>query len=227
MTRFVATDLEGTLSAGEVWRGIGAYLKTHGRAREHRLFFASHFVPALLARSGITDKQKFRNVWLADQAKLLRGYSQAELDTLAEWVVENELWAKRRLPVIQELQAHHAAGCTLILASGAYEPIARAFALRLSLANIQVLSTPLEMVNGRATGNFASAIGVDSVKARHVRALIGDGELVAAYGDTLADAPMLELSAAPVAVSPDEALLKLAAMRGWRILRVEPSPPPA
>jgi phosphoserine phosphatase len=217
--------LEGTLSAGEAWRGIASFLKAHGRAREHRLFFASHFIPAMLARLGVTDRQKFRNRWLADQARLLRGYSQAELETLAEWVVENEFWAKRRLPVIAELQAHHASGCAIILASGAYEPIANAFARRLSLSNVRVLSTPLEMVNGRATGNFASEIGVDAVKAQRVRAMIGDGELVAAYGDTAADAPMMELSAAPVAVSPDRALTELAAQRGWRVLLAEPSPP--
>lgn len=88
MTRFVATDLEGTLSAGEAWRGVGAYLKAHGRARDHQLFFAAHIIPAVLARGGILDKQNFRSQWLQDQAKLLRGYTRAELDTLSDWIVE-------------------------------------------------------------------------------------------------------------------------------------------
>lgn len=29
--RFVASDLEGTLTAGETWRGVGRYLKRNGR----------------------------------------------------------------------------------------------------------------------------------------------------------------------------------------------------
>lgn len=218
MARFVATDLEGTLSTGEVWRGIAAYLKTYGHARDHQIFFATHFIPALLARVGLTDKQAFRNQWLVDQATLLRGNSSAELDTLAEWVVENELWSKRRVSVIAELQKYHAAGCTIILASGAYEPIANAFARRLEFENVRVLSTTLEMVNGRATGNLVGEIAVDAVKAQRVRALIGANQLSAAYGDTAADAPMLELSAEPVAVAPDPVLKKTAQEKGWRIL---------
>lgn len=218
MDRFVATDLEGTLSAGEAWRGVGAYLKAHGRSRDHQLFFAAHFIPALLARGGLMDKQSFRSQWLQDQAKLLRGYNRAELDTLSDWIVENALWAKRRVPVIAELKQHHDAGCIIIVASGAYDPIAQAVARRLAFQNIRVLSTPLEMVNERATGNFAGEIGVDAVKAQRLRALIGDGTLVAAYGDTAADAQMLEMSQNPVAVSPDPALLKIATQKGWRVL---------
>lgn len=218
MNRFVATDLEGTLSAGEVWRGLAAYLKTHGRGRDHQIFFATHFVPALLARGGLVDKQTFRMQWLEDQAKLLKGYTRAELDVMAEWIVDNELWVKRRAPVIEELKRHHDAGSTIIIASGAYEPVALALARRMALQNIRVLATPLEMVNDRATGRFSAKAGVDALKAQRLRELVGDGTLVAAYGDTAADAAMLELSENPVAVSPDAALLKIATEKGWRVL---------
>lgn len=218
MNCFVATDLEGTLSAGEAWRGIAAYLRTHGRQRDHQIFFAAHFVPAVLARAGILDKTAFRTQWLVDQAKLLKGYSAEELQTLAEWVVEHELWAKRRAPVLAELKQHHDAGCAILVATGAYEPIANAFARRMNLQNLHVLSTPLEMVNGRATGNFADAIGIDARKAERIRAHIGAGTLIAAYGDTAPDVPMLEMSVQPVAVSPDRALEKIAREKGWRVL---------
>ena len=83
MNRFVATDLEGTLSGGEAWRGIGAYLQAKGRGSDHQRFIAAHFVPVLLARAGLTDKQKFRNQWLVDQSVLLQCSSSAEPDTLA------------------------------------------------------------------------------------------------------------------------------------------------
>jgi phosphoserine phosphatase len=220
MACFIATDLEGTLSAGEAWRGIGAYLKTHGRARAHQMFFVAHIVPALLARVGILDKQAFRNQWLVDQAKLLRGFSASELYALGAWVVENELWTQRRGAVLAELALHHAAGCTLVIASAAYEPIANAFARKLNLERVRVLATPLEMVNGRASGNLGE-IGVDARKAERVRALVGEGELVSAYGDTAPDAPMLALSREPVAVAPDAALEKIANEKQWRILRAD------
>lgn len=218
MNRFVATDLEGTLSGGEAWRGIGAYLESQGRGSEHQRFFAAHFVPALLARAGLTDKTKFRTQWLTDQAVIFKGSTAAEMDTMAEWVVENELWTKRRVNVIAELQKHHDAGCTIIIATGAYDPIANAFARKMPFSGILVASTPLEYAHGKFTGKFAAPLGVDELKALRIRTLIGDGELSAAYGDTAPDTPMLEMAKEPVAVSPDSALAKIANERGWRVL---------
>ncbi len=216
--RFVATDLEGTLSAGEAWRGIGAYLKTHGQASAHRRFFATHFVPALFAKAGIIDKQAFRNQWLADQAELLRGSTETELEAMGDWVVEHELWVKRRTNVIASLEQHHNAGCAIVIATGAYDPIANAFARKLGWQNILIASTPLEYKNGKFTGKFAGEMGVDAAKARRVKSIIGEGALVAAYGDTAADVPMLELSTKPVAVAPDSGLAKIASARGWQVL---------
>jgi len=218
MTDFVATDLEGTLSAGEVWRGIGAYMKTHGRGGAHQWFIVTHFPGALLAKAGIINKQNFKNRWLTDQTKLLRGMSAAELDALADWVVENELWPQRRQAALDELIQHHANGCAILIASGAYEPITNALARKMNLERVRGISTPLEMMDGRATGKLAAEIGVDAVKAQRVRAFIGDNPLVAAYGDTSADAPLLELSQQPVAVAPDAALRNLARAKGWRII---------
>lgn len=218
MQCFVATDLEGTLSAGEVWRGISAYLKTHGRANAHRRFMAAHFPGAMLAKAGLIDKQAFKNKWLVDQAKLLRGYSTQELDTLSDWVIENQVWPQRRQNVMDELQAHHANGCTILIATGAYMPITSALVRKMKLERVQCLGTALEMQDGRATGNLAGEIGVDTVKAQRVRAQVADNTLLAAYGDTAADAFMLELAQQPVAVSPDEALRKIANAKGWRIL---------
>lgn len=38
MREVVAFDVEGTLSTGAQWRGIGRYLVRHGRALSYRLF---------------------------------------------------------------------------------------------------------------------------------------------------------------------------------------------
>ncbi|MCA9920525.1 MAG: hypothetical protein KC445_21370, partial [Anaerolineales bacterium] len=44
------------------------------------------------------------------------------------------------------------------------------------------------------------------------------GKLVAAYGDTMRDIPMLEMAETAVAVHPDAILRETAVQRGWRIL---------
>ena len=45
-----------------------------------------------------------------------------------------------------------------------------------------------------------------------------DARIVAAYGDTLSDLPMMEMSEQPVAVYPDAKLRRVAEERGWRIV---------
>ncbi|MFN8514927.1 MAG: hypothetical protein U0841_20555 [Chloroflexia bacterium] len=61
----------------------------------------------------------------------------------------------------------------------------------------------------------------DAVKVASLRPLLGDGRLVAAYGDTPTDVPMLELSAAAVVVGRNARLGAIAAERGWRVMNDE------
>ncbi len=213
----VASDLEGTLTAGETWRGVGRYLREAGgwwAAMRYRAFFAIHAPAVLLARRGLLDEQAMRLRWMRDLAAVLRGYTADDLARIGEWVVERELWPARHTAVIAELVAHRAAGRRVVLVSGAYQPVLDAFARRI---DAEALGTPLELRHGRATGRLAGPINNDRVKVDTLRPLLGDGALFAAYGDTLADVPMLELSAAATVVGAN-AQLTIAAARGWRSL---------
>jgi phosphoserine phosphatase len=55
-------------------------------------------------------------------------------------------------------------------------------------------------------------------KVATLRDVLHGAPLVAAYGDSWADAPMLEASDMPVAVGPDRRLEALALERGWRVI---------
>lgn len=57
-----------------------------------------------------------------------------------------------------------------------------------------------------------------SVKAAKVQGLRDARDI--AYGATLADLPILEMSRAPVAVCPDARLRAVVQQRGWRIMDV-------
>jgi phosphoserine phosphatase len=214
----VASDLEGTLTTGETWRGLGRYLREAGGwrlATRYRAFFVAHAPAVLLARRGMLDEQAMRLRWMRDLAGLLRGFTVADLARSAEWVVERELWPARREAMIAELAAHRAAGRRVVLVSGTYQPVLEAFARRI---DAEALGTPLELRNGRATGRLAGPITNNRVKIDALRPLLGDDALFAAYGDTPADLPMLELSATPVVVGRNAELLAVAAERGWRSL---------
>ncbi len=215
---YVASDLEGTLTAGEVWRGIGGYLSAHGRKNDNRLFLATHYPGALLVKLGVLQKQTYKNVWMIDQTKLLAGYTPDEILALSEWIVEHEQWPTRRESVIAELRRHHDEGRTILIASGAYEPIINAFARRLGLTRFRALGSRLEYAGGRTTGRLDGPLSIDAVKAERVRECVGKEVLAAAYGDTAADASMLALSQNPVAVAPDAGLARISQEQGWRII---------
>lgn len=217
----VAADLEGTCTAGETWRGVARWLAAHGRRGRYRRFLAPRAAAIPLVRLGAIERQAFRNRWIRDLARLLDGLSAAELAALADEVVETELWPKRRIDVLDELASAAAGGARVVLATGAYEPVLAAFAARLPggpAGPVAGLGTPLEMRDGRTTGRTAGPIGTGEVKAARVRAFAAGARVAAAYGDSLADVPLLELAERAVAVAPDGELRPVALARGWRIV---------
>ena len=211
----VASDLEGTLTRGETWKAVGRYLVDHGRARAYRAFFFAHLPGALLVKARLLPRPWYRDRWMVGLAKLFKGWDEPDLRRMAEWVVEHELWAQRRPSVIAELEEHRRQGAALILASATYQPVLEAFADR---CGARALGTRLELVDGVATGRISGRVNAGCEKADRLAGAVAPERVSIAYGDSAADIPMLELSAAPVAVQPDAGLRRLAARRGWRVL---------
>ena len=73
-------------------------------------------------------------------------------------------------------------------------------------------------MEGRATGQLAAATQSGEQKAAAVRARAAGGQILVAFGDTAADAPLLSLAQHAVAVAPDKQLRKEALRRGWEIV---------
>ena len=217
----VVADLEGTCTSGETWRGIGRWLVEHGRRGRYRRFLAPRLAALPLVRLGVISRQGFRDRWIRDLARLLDGLTAGELEDVATQVVEDELWPKRRVAVVDALEAAAAGGSRVVIASGTYQPILAAFVALLApgpAGPVLGLGTPLEMNDGRTTGRLAGRVGTGSFKADRVVALAAGAPVRAAYGDSLADVPLLDLAAEAVAVAPDRDLRPVAIGRGWRIL---------
>jgi HAD superfamily phosphoserine phosphatase-like hydrolase len=211
----VASDLEGTLSSGETWKAMAAYLERDGKSRVYRNFFNARFPRALLAQSAIINKREFQNRWIEELIGLFTGLSLEEFRAVGEWVVEHHLWPGRKPQVIAELEQYKLEGARLILVSGTYQPVLEAFAARL---NAESIGSPLEVVNGKLIGRLAGPINVGIQKVSSLKAR-GITKLEAAFGDTLSDSAMLEMARKPVVIPTDPKLEKLALERGWRILR--------
>lgn len=216
----IASDLEGTLTTGETWRGVGHYAAQHGRAWAYQRYLATHLPRVPFAKLGLLDRRLERYRWVEDLPALLKGYTADQLDGMAEWVVDREMWPKRRAPVIDELAQHQRNGADIVLVSGTFQPILEAFARRMNAAAV---ATPLELKDGVSTGRLGGPLNVEQAKADRIEVWLAAHHPAGAridmmYGDTLGDLQMMEMCRTPVCVWPNPALREIAQQRGWRIV---------
>jgi phosphoserine phosphatase len=218
----VVSDMDGTLATAETWRGVLAWIRANHPSPAARRFVTVRLPKVALAKLGLTDKEAFRARWMEDQARLLAGLTADRVTEMAEWVVDRHLWPTRRQAAIDAVLAAVAdvrttyPAARLVLATGAYQPIGEAFARRLGAD--AALGTPLELRDGIATGAVLAPTQSGEQKAAAVRAHAGDWDVVAAFGDTSADVPLLAMARRAVAVAPDAALRREAVARGWEIM---------
>jgi phosphoserine phosphatase len=211
----VASDLEGTMTAGQAWRGMRDYLSAYGHGTAYKRFWRQQLPGYLLMKMGLRPLQPYKEQWITGMLRLFAGFSEAQFAEMAEWVVVREMWPQRRKRVLAELEAHGENGRTVIIVSGMAQPILDNFAARLG---IEGQGTPLVFEDGRFTGELAAPLNVREHKAVWLQNRLDDGLLAAAYGDTAGDIPMLHMSQEAVAVWPDKTLRAEAEANGWRIL---------
>jgi HAD superfamily phosphoserine phosphatase-like hydrolase len=211
----VAADLEGTLTDGETWRGLGRWLAAHGRRGEYRRFLALRLPLVPVVRAGLVDRQAFRDRWIRDLIAHLAGADRSRVEEVAEWIVEEELWPARREPLLAELAGARDRGARVVVVSGTYVPVLDRFCGR---AGLEGVGTPLDFAGDVFTGRLAGPVNTGNRKVERLARRIGAAPLRRAYGDSGADTALLAASAEPVAVTPDRALARTARERGWRIV---------
>ena len=224
----IASDLEGTLTTGETWRGVGRFVSQNGRKWAYRRYLTTHLPTAILAKAGLVNRAGERYRWVIDMVELVKGYSAAQLAEMGAWVAQHEMWPKRRQAVIDEVLTRARDGAQIVLLSGTYQPILDAFAQCLmreapGILPIVAIASPLEMKDGLATGKLDGPLNVEQAKADRAQTWLRGAHADAAgidmmYGDTLGDLQMMEMCRAPVCVHPNAALRQIALARGWRIL---------
>jgi phosphoserine phosphatase len=218
----VVSDMDGTLTTKETWRGVLAWVHEHHPSPAARRFVTVRLPLVVLAKLGAYDKESFRARWIREEATLLRGLSAEQLSAMGEWVVEQHLWPTRRQAAIEALEAAAASAragnpaARVFLATGAYQQVGEVFARRIGAD--AALGTPLELREDVATGALAAPTQSGQQKAAAVRSHADGGAIAAAFGDTAADIPLLEMAARAVAVAPDRDLRRTALERGWEIL---------
>jgi len=209
----VVSDMMGTLTTGSPFLGLVDWVKHNQSKLRANLYMAAIMPSYLLAKNGLIDWQLWGQKLMVNSLAYIKNANDEKLRHASEWVVEHDLWKKRREDVVARLVKHHAEGARVYIASSVVEPFIEPFAKRIGA---QAMGTPIEIVKGRV--KMAGQLMANEKKIEQVLSRLGVERVDAAYGDTILDIPLLEHADHPVAVYPDEKLKQIAKERGWEII---------
>ena len=209
----VISDMMGTLTTGSPFLGLVDWVK-HNQSKWRANFYMAEIAPSfLLARYGLIDWQKWGQDLMIKSLEFIQDADDQKLRNASEWVVEHDLWKKRRKDVVSRLVEHREQGAQVYIASSVVEPFIEPFAKRIGA---QAIGTAVEIVNGRV--RMVGELAANKKKSEQVLSRLGVERVDVAYGDTVLDIPLLEHADRPVAVYPDEKLKIHALEQGWEIL---------
>ncbi len=209
----VVSDLMGTLTTGSPVLGLVDWVRHNQSKWQARWYMASMVPGYLLAKRGLINWQRWGQNLMITSLSMIKDATPQKFDEVSEWMVEADLWKKRRENVIRRLSEHREAGAQVYIASSVYEPGVVAFARRIGA---EAIGTPVEFVDGHV--RIAGELVADEKKIEQVLSRLGVERVDYAYGDTVLDIPLLEHADHPVAVYPDEKLRAVAQERGWEIM---------
>jgi len=209
----VVSDMMGTLTTGSPFLGLVDWVK-HNQSKLRANYYMVIITPSyLLAKRGLIDWQIWGQNLMVKSLSYIKYADEQKLRQVSEWVVEHNLWKKRRDDVVSRLLDHRESGAQVYIASSVFEPFIEPFAEHIGA---QVIGTPVEIVNGRV--RMAGDLVADEKKIEKVLSRLGVDRVDVAYGDTWMDIPLLEHADHPVAVYPDEKLKAVAKERNWEIM---------
>lgn len=209
----VVSDLMGTLTTGSPVLGLVDWVRNKSSKFQANLYMARVMPGYIGAKARLIDWQKWGQNLMVDSLSLVKDATPEKLEEVAEWVVEKDLWAKRRSDVIARLMLYAENNADVYLASSVYQPAVESFARRVGA---KAVGTPVEIVNGRI--QLASELVASEKKIEQLLSRMGVDKVDFAYADSIMDVPLLEHAENPVAVYPDDRLRALAKERGWEII---------
>jgi HAD superfamily hydrolase (TIGR01490 family) len=206
-------DLDGTLIARPSleWRFLAHLLACDEVSRANLVLWLGH-----CAKNILCD----RHAAIEGNKLYLAGLPES---LVAKWTAAGAPnWPPFFLEGMTRLAWHHAQGHRVFLVTGTLAPLARAIAQHFPCP-VKIIATEPEVFDGHWTGWLAGQHMSGNAKARAIRAFAAQYGLELrqshAYGNHMADIPMLEAVGNPVAVNPSRPLARLARTRGWRIYK--------
>jgi HAD superfamily hydrolase (TIGR01490 family) len=155
-----------------------------------------------------------------DGMRILRGFSVSEMRELVGEAMEPVLRPLVYDEPLRLVARHRERGERVYIVSATLQEIVQHIADDLGFDG--AVGSTCEIVDGVYTGRSLRAVHGEG-KARAVRELAEaehvDLALSTAYSDSHTDVPFLEAVGHPVAANPDRKLQRIAAQRGWPVVR--------
>jgi phosphoserine phosphatase len=212
----VASDLNGTLTTGSPILAVAKWAEIHQASLPPKLYKIRILFSYLQVKFGFKELHVWADKNLRGVLNLISSPTPEKLIEIMRFIVEDELWPKRRPEAIELLKDFHQKGAEIILVSAAFEPAVALFGEKIVPSDISGIGTPIFLEDDKLS--LADELTVKEKKMDLLRSRLGSRNLDYALGDTIADLPMLEASRNPIAVAPDHQLRAQAMERGWRIL---------
>jgi len=152
--------------------------------------------------------------------QVLKGFSVADMQRLVGDAMEPVLRPLVYQEPLHLLQQHRGRGERAYIVSATLQEIVQHVAADLGFDG--AIGSTCEIVDGVYTGrSLRAAHGEGKAQAVRELAAAEDIDLAAstAYSDSYSDVPFLETVGHPVAANPDRKLRRIAAERGWPVVR--------
>lgn len=222
--RLVIFDFDGTIHLEETPRIFLRVLsQDKGMRKKIRKFYISMSWLYILYRFGLCRQFAIRRV-LGGIVKMMAGMSQTQIEGVFKQALKFSRGSFSPIS-LNRVKVHLKSEDQILLLSGAFSQFVALVARDLGMKFW--LGTEIELSEGVCTGKITSIInGPSKVQAlrlflqeqKNAGVIFDMGEAYA-YADSIQDLPLLLLVGHPVAVNPDQELLKEAELRGWEIIR--------
>ena len=210
-------DVDGTLVRTTIVHYY-AYFRRSGMSGWTRRLWSTAFLGRCLVYLILDkiDRSWFNRVFYRNYGGMSAGDVRGQVESCFQTILHPNLYPA----ACARVELHRREGLDVVLVTGSIDFLIAPLARELGVEH--VVAPGLVERDGRFTGELDGPPIGEAEKARRIRQYAADHNIDLtrsfAYGDSVADLPMLESVGFPVAINPDRALAAVARKRGWNVL---------
>lgn len=217
MQRAAFFDVDGTLARSNIVRPY-VHLRWRELSWPEKILWTPFFACKAAAYLAVDrfDRARFNRMFYRNY----RGRAAASAAEIGRQCFEGYFKARIFSEAVGRIRELREQGFEVVLVTGTLDFLAAPLAQELGVQHL--LAARLEVADGRFTGELAGPPLSDAEKANRVRQFASEHQVPLAachaYGDSIADLPMLEGVGHPHLVNPDGRLRRIGLKRSWPIL---------